>query len=166
MKRWFCISAALAAILWVGHGSQAAQRIAILDFELNDISSLPNTVTERQRTASMAPLLADALRREGDYQIVSVNADVMKSANAGFGYLFRYQDAAAQLGRELGADWVLVSQHSKLSFLVSYMITQLIRVKNPALITRYDIELKGNHHKVTEHAVDRLAGSIRKTLGR
>ncbi len=166
MKRRLCIIVALAMILSAGHASQAAQRIAILDFELNDITSLPNLPAERVRTASMAPLLADVLQREGDYQIVIVDADTAKSANAGFGYLFRNQDAAAQLGRDLGVDWIVVSQHSKLSFLVSYMITQLIRVNNSALIARYDIELKGNHQKVTQHAVDRLAGSIRKTLGR
>ncbi len=40
--------------------ANAATRIAVLDFELNDITSLPNTPAERQRTASMAPLLTKA----------------------------------------------------------------------------------------------------------
>jgi len=41
----------------------AAPRIAVLDFELNDITSLPNTSTEISRTSSMAPLLMAALSR-------------------------------------------------------------------------------------------------------
>jgi len=43
--------------------ANAAARIAVLDFELNDITSLPNTPAERQRTASMAPLLTKALAK-------------------------------------------------------------------------------------------------------
>ncbi len=35
----------------------ASPRIAILDFELHEISALTNTPQEQQRTASMRPLL-------------------------------------------------------------------------------------------------------------
>ena len=147
-------------ILLSSHSSYASQRIAILDFELNDITSLPNIPAEQQRTASMAPLLINALSQTGEYEIVAVDADVHKSANAGFGYLFRFHDVAAQLGQQLGVDWIIVSQHSKPSFLYSYLIGHLIRVKTQALVGRYDIELKGNHATVTEHGINRLANKI------
>lgn len=35
----------------------AGTRIAVLDFELNDITSLPNTQEERVRTASIKPMV-------------------------------------------------------------------------------------------------------------
>lgn len=151
-------------VLWLillsSHSSYAAQRIVILNFELNDITSLPNTLAEQQRTASMAPLLINALSQTGEYEIVAIDAEVQKSANAGFGYLFRFHDAAAQLGQQLGVDWIIVSQHSKPSFLYSYLIAHLIRVKTQTLVKRYDIELKGNHATVTEHGINRLANKI------
>ncbi|OAH98494.1 hypothetical protein A1353_02360 [Methylomonas methanica] len=144
--------------------ANAAPQIAVLDFELNDITSLPNTPAEITRTSSMAPLLIEALSRSGTYQIAFVDAATQKAANASFGYLFRFHDLAADLGRRQGADWVLVSQHSKPSFLFSYLWVYLIDVKKRAAVARYDIELKGSHQKVTQHGIDTLAGKIRATL--
>lgn len=142
----------------------AATRIAVLDFELNDITSLPNTPAELQRTASMAPLLSKALSQIGVYEIVPVEAGMQKTANDSFGYLFRFHDLVAQLGRRLGADWIIVSQHSKPSFLFSYLWVYLIDVKKQTAVARYDIELKGSHEKVTEHAVASLARKIQATV--
>jgi len=144
--------------------ANAATRIAVLDFELNDITSLPNTPAERLRTASMAPLLSKALSQVDDYEIVPVDADRQKAANSSVGYLFRFHDVAAQLGRQLGADWIIVSQHSKPSFLYSYLWVYLIDVKKQTAIARYDIELKGNHEKVTQRGIDSLARKIQATV--
>ncbi|MCF7965589.1 DUF2380 domain-containing protein [Methylobacter sp. Wu8] len=142
----------------------AATRIAVLDFELNDITSLPNAPAELKRTASMAPLLSKALSQIDAYEIVPVETGMQKAANDSFGYLFRFHDLAAQLGRRLGADWIIVSQHSKPSFLFSYLWVYLIDVKKQTAVARYDIELKGSHEKVTEHAVASLAGKIQATI--
>jgi hypothetical protein len=142
----------------------AATSIAVLDFELNDITSLPNTPAELRRTASMAPLLAEALRQNGGYQIIPIAADMQKTANSSFGYLFRFPDAAAKLGQQQGVDWIIVSQHSKPSFLFSYLWTYLINVRAPTAATRYDIELKGSHEKVTRRGIASLAKKIQATI--
>ncbi len=144
--------------------TSAATRIAVLDFELNDITSLPNTPAERQRTASMAPLLTKALSQIDDYQIVPVDAAMQKAANSSFGYLFRFHGLAAQLGRQLGTDWIIVSQHSKPSFLFSYLWVYLIDVKKQTAVARYDIELKGNHEKVTQRGIASLTKKIQATV--
>lgn len=152
-------------LMAIGHCGYAAPHIAILDFELNDITSLPNTPEELARTASIRPLLEQAIRQAGNYQIVPIQAAAQTAANAGFGYLFRFHDQAAKLGQQAGADWVIVSQHSKPSFLYSYLIAHLVNVKTRSLSARFDIELKGNHPKVTEHAVDALAKKIKSFIG-
>ncbi|HEY8096617.1 MAG TPA: DUF2380 domain-containing protein [Methylobacter sp.] len=144
--------------------ANAAARIAVLDFELNDITSLPNTPAEQQRTASMAPLLTKVLRQIDGYEIVPVEAGMQKTANDSFGYLFRFPDIAAQLGGQLGADWIIVSQHSKPSFLFSYLWVYLIDVKKQTAIARYDIELKGSHEKVTQRGIESLAKKIQATI--
>lgn len=154
----------LAVGILSGAEASAGPRIAVLDFELNDITSLPNTLAERQRTATMAPLLSESLSRVGDYQIAAIDADSQKAANASFGYLFRFHDLAAQLGRRQGVEWVVVSQHSKPSFLFSYLWVYLIDVKKQAAVARYDIELKGNDAKVTRRGIEALAGKIDATL--
>jgi hypothetical protein len=165
MKRLTRIAIVLLLVLLSG-SAYAAQRIAVLNFELNDITSLPNTPAELQRTASMGPLLIRALSRAGDYEIVAVDADTQKSANAGIGYLFRFHDLAAQLGHQLGVDWIIVSQHSKPSFLYSYLMAHLIRVKTQTLSASFDIELKGNHEKVSQRGINRLADKIGEAIER
>ncbi len=144
----------------------AATRIAVLDFELNDITLLPNTKEELERTASIAPLLRESLSRTGNYQAVAVTAESQRSANAGFGYLFRFHDIAANLGQQYDADWIVVSQHSKPSFLYSYLRSYLIQVKTRTTIARYDIELKGSHESVMRQGVGALANKLHQTLSR
>lgn len=142
----------------------AGTRIAILNFELNDITSLANTPEELTRTATIKPLLEQAMAPIGDYEIIQINTDAQKAANSGFGYLFRFNDAAAKLGNEFGADWVIVGQHSKPSFLFSYLMAHLINVKTQHLVSSYAIELKGTHEKVTERGVKLLAKKIHESI--
>lgn len=142
----------------------AAPRIAVLDFELNDITSLPNTPAELRRTLTMAPLLIEALNKNAHYQTVGIPTDLQKVANGSFGYLFHYPDEAATLGQQQHVDWIVVSQHSKPSFLFSYLWVYLVDVPTKAIVARYDIELKGSHEKVTRHAIDTLAKKIHETI--
>jgi hypothetical protein len=165
MKRLNLIFSGLAILLLLGNAN-AATRIAILDFELNDITSLPNIAQERLRTASIRPLLEKAIEQTGDYKIIHIKPEDQLSANSSFGYLFRFNDLAAKLGHEYGADWIVVSQHSKPSFLFSYLMSHVINVKNQTLAASYDIELKGNHEKVTQRGVSSLARKIHALIGK
>lgn len=142
----------------------AGERIAILDFELIDITSLPNTQTELDRTASIKPLLEQAILHAGDYQIIAVGQAEYQAENAGPGYLYRFHDIAAKLGEKYSADWIVVGQHSKPSFLFSYLMANLIDVKQGRLIARIEIELKGNHQKVTRRGVRKLSTKIDKLI--
>ena len=144
--------------------ANAGERIAILSFELNDITSLPNTQAERMRTASLKPLLEQAMTHAGEYEIIQISPGQQKSSNAGFGYLFRFHDVAAKLGKEVNADWIIVGQHSKPSFLFSYLIAHVINVHTEKLAARYDIELKGNHKKVTRRGIRKLSKEIHKLV--
>jgi len=44
----------------------ASQRIAVLNFELNDLTELPNIPAELARTASFKPLLEKELQQNGN----------------------------------------------------------------------------------------------------
>ncbi|MEF3076837.1 DUF2380 domain-containing protein [Methylobacter sp. Wu1] len=144
----------------------ASVRIAVLNFELNDITSMPNTPDELVRTATFRPLLEQAISRAGDYEIIHITISEQAAANAGFGYLFKFHDVAAALARQWNADWVVVGQHSKPSFLFSYLMAYLVNVKEPDLSARYAIELKGTHEKVTRRGIDALAKKIHASINR
>ena len=160
MNRLTSMGIILSIMLLSSNIANAAPRLAILNFELNDITSLPNTQQEQLRTASIRPLLEQAISQTGDYEIIHINSEAQLAANSSFGYLFRFNDLAARLGEQFGADWIVVSQHSKPSFLYSYLMAHVINVKTQTLAASYDIELKGNHEKVTHRGVRSLANKI------
>jgi hypothetical protein len=156
----------LVVYLVLSHPVNAAPRIAVLNFELRDITTLPNTPDELARTASMKPLLEQAISELGDYEIVQININEQNAATAGVGYLFNFDEIAAKLGRQSGADWVVVGRHSKGSFLYSYLMAHLINVKTESLAGNYSVELKGTHQKVTERGVNALAKKLTSRIMR
>jgi len=154
----------LIFMMFISGAVNAGEKIAILSFELNDITSLPNILAERERTASIKLLLEQAIKQRGGYDIIQIAPDQQRAENAGLGYLFKFHDITAQLANEFGADWVVVGQHSKPSFLYSYLIAYLINVKTGKMVARFDVEMKGNHQKVTQRSVQKLSKEIDKII--
>ena len=150
----------LILVIVISGTVNAGEKIAILSFELNDITSLPNTMAERERTASITPLLVQSIKQRGDYEIIKISSEQQRTENAGLGYLFKFHDITAKLAKAFGADWVIVGQHSKPSFLYSYLMAYLINVKTGEMVARFDIEMKGNHQKVTQRSVQKLSREI------
>jgi len=144
-------------------GVFAETRIAILDFELKDLTMIPRTPAEIKRTASIKPLLESELKK-ADYVIIDIDPKNQKFANSGVGYLFDHHDVAANLGKQFDADYVLVGRLHKPSFLFAYLIGHLIRVRDAKLIGNYVSEAKGPNKKLTVKAVESLTVKIDKTL--
>lgn len=142
--------------------------IAILDFELNDLTLnlTPNPVNpeEVERTASLKPLLQRALEAKGGYKIVDIDLETQDKADAGFGYLFDHHDVAAELGQNFGADWIIVGRVHKASFLFVYFKAHLINTKTKRLVGDYTVEVKGQQKKITPKGVERLAEQIDETI--
>lgn len=141
----------------------AETRIAILDFELKDLTLAPRIPAEIKRTASIKPLL-EAELKTANYTLISIDASSQQSADGGVGYLFDHHDVAARLGKQFNADYVLVGRLHKPSFLFAYMMGHLIRVSDGKLIGNYISEAKGPNIKLTKKTVESLAVKIDKTL--
>ena len=119
----------------------ANPRIAILDFELKDVTLAPGIPAEITRTASIKPMLENELKKSG-YEIVSITQDAQQQATAGVGYLFGHPDAAIQRGKNYGADYVLVGRLHKPSFLFFYQMAHLVDVKKETLRVNIFMKLK------------------------
>lgn len=100
---------------------QAAPSVAVLEFELKDLTLKPGVPAEIKRTTSIKPLLEGELRSAG-YQIVNIPLPAQQAADSGVGYLFDHADVAAQLGKKFDADYVLVGRLHKPSFLFAYLM--------------------------------------------
>ncbi len=159
MKAYYFL---LLLVLSIGQ-AHAQTSIAILDFELNDMTLKPGIAAEINRTASIKTMLEKELKG-ADYRIISIDLAAQHRANSGFGYLFDHDDVAATLGRAAGADYVLVGRLHKPSFLFAYIMGHLIRVKDDRLIGNYISETKGGDEKLTLKGVESLADKIDKAL--
>ena len=145
-----------------GIGS-AKPSIAVLDFELKDLTVLPGVPEEIARTASVKPLLEEGLREAG-YEVVSIPLAAQREATSGVGYLFDHHDAAAQLGRRFDADYVLVGRLHKPSFLFVYLMAHLVDVEKQTLTADYLSEVKGGDKKLTGKGVKSLIDKINATF--
>lgn len=159
-----CVCATLGLIAWCSFPAFAQTRIAVLDFELHDLTALPRTPEELERIASVAPLLREALVRKSGYESVTVAPDAQVKANAGFGYLFDHPEVAAELGARFGAEWVAVGRLHKPSFLFAYLMVHLVNVNNQRLTGNFEVRIEGRVKKVTERGVVRLAEQIVQSI--
>ncbi len=153
----------LVVLGFISFSLPAETKIAILAFELKDMTLAPRIPAEIKRTASIKPLLEAELKK-ADYTIIDINLESQKYANAGVGYLFDHDDVAADLAKRFGADYVLVGRLHKPSFLFSYLMGHLIRVSDGKLIGNYISEAKGPNIKLTIKTVESLTVKIDKTL--
>lgn len=152
----------LLAALWLCSLPALADKpaIAILDFELNDLTPLPGGPEEVSRTAAIRGLVEAALRETGKYEIRPVDDLVSRQANVSFGYLYDHPDKAAALGRRFGADWILVGRLHKPSFLFAYLMGRLVETRSGDVIADLVVEAKGQTEPVTRRGAIRLAKQI------
>jgi len=153
----------LIILVCMSFNLSAETKIAILEFELKDMTLAPRIPAEIKRTASIRPSL-EAELQSADYTIISIDLESQKAADSGVGYLFDHHDVAAKLAKQFGADYVLVGRLHKPSFLFSYLMGHLIRVSDAKLIGNYISEAKGPNIKLTIKTVESLAVKIDKTL--
>jgi len=159
-----CACATLGLIALYSFPAFAQTRIAVLEFELHDLTLLPRTPEELQRTASVAPLLRAALVKKGEFESVTIAPDTQAKANAAFGYLFDHPEVAAELGARFGAEWVAIGRVHKPSFLFAYLKVHLVNVNSQRLSGDFVVEVKGYLKKLTERGVVRLAEQIVQTI--
>ena len=158
-----CIAFGLV-IAWCPPAHAANTRIAVLDFELKDLTPMPRTPDELERTASVAPLLRDALAARGGYALVDIDPHDQAEADASVGYLFEHPENAAELGRQSGADWIAVGRVHKPSFLFAYLIVQLVDADTHQIAGDYVVEVKGSMEEVTRRGAANLAEQIDQTI--
>lgn len=157
---------ALGCLLLLGVQSRAWSdaSIAVLDFELKDLTLLPNGPEEVARTASIRPMLEEALRTAAAVRIIAIEQEAARDADAGVGYLFEHSEAAARLGASGGADWILVGRLHKPSFLFAYLMARLVDTGTGKVAEDLLVEIKGQQDVVTRKGVERLAKKIAKRL--
>jgi len=150
----------VASLFFVGSAqAEPHDRIAVLEFELNDLTLDPRNSAELERTTSIKPMLEQALTA-ADHPTIAVDAAAQRVADKGVGYLFDHADAAAALGRATGADWVIVGRVHKASFLFVYFKVHVVKVATAEQVADLMVEVKGPQKALTVKGVESLAKQI------
>ena len=150
-----------ALMLMLAPAASAETSIAILDFELNDITGL-RAPEERRRTASLAPLLRNAMSQMNGYDLTAIEPDAQVRANAGVGYLFNQPEAAAALAEASGAKWVVAGMLQKSSYLFAYVTVRVSNVTTKQLIGEFNTRLEGpmTEDRITRRGMQRIAAQV------
>ena len=154
---------ALGWILFLPPGASAAP-IAVLEFELNDLTLNPDLAAETERAASLRSLLAKRLTEHHKIEVIDNPPRAAFEAEKGRGYLFDRPQLAAEIGREGGAAWIVTGRLHKPSFLFVYLKAQLINTRTGQVAADFVVELKGQQKKVTPKGIETLARQISDAL--
>ena len=93
----------LILLLSASPGASATD-IAVLEFELNDLTLNPNLVEEAERSATLRPLLVEQFTDHHNITVIANPPSARVEANKGKGYLFDRPALVAKIGREIGVD--------------------------------------------------------------
>lgn len=146
-----------------GTSTADKREIAVLPFELHDLTLNPDTVGESERTATLQPLLQAKLKAHNIHVVENPPSAVTEAAK-GAGYLFDRPSVSAQIGREAAVDWIVSGRLHKASFLFVYLKSQLINTKTGAVSADFVVEIKGPQKKLTHKGVETLARQIAEAL--
>ena len=160
---FFLILTLLACLLFPGPNSQAAN-LAVMEFELKDLTLNPKIKEETERAATLRPLLAERLATHHKHTVVENTSDVKIESERAVGYLFERPAVAARLGRSMGVDWVVSGRLHKGSYLFVYLKAQLIDAKSGGVKADFAVEIKGPQQKLTYKGVESLAQQINDAL--
>lgn len=146
-------------------------KIMVVNFELRDVSPLPNTEQEIERTEHIDTVIRNVLKEAG-YTLMTPCEELVAASQQGLGYLFDRPEVAGRIGRECGADYVLMGQTWKPSFLFVFPQVQVVDTR--AGLTRehlvpvsrsVQLEASTLDRNVTEAAGEKLGKQIMEKLG-
>lgn len=133
------------------------ESIAVLEFEVHDLTLNPATEAERERAITLRPLMQTALRDTHGYNIVSIDPEIQSEADKGVGYLYDKPALVAELGEPVNADYVIVGRVHKASFLFVYFKALIIDVAQKKLVSEQIIEVKGPQQKFSAKGIEALS---------
>ena len=105
--------------------SPAIKKIMMVDFELRDVSPIPNVTQEVERTALIDSVIRKTLSANG-YQLIPACDELKKASKQGNSYLYDRPEVAGEIGGRCGADYVLMGQTWKPSFLFVFPQVQVV----------------------------------------
>lgn len=146
------------------------KKIMVVDFELRDVSPIPNVTQEVERTALTDAVIRETLSANG-YELMPACDELKKVSEQGNSYLYDRPEVAGEIGGRCGADYVLMGQTWKPSFLFVFPQVQVVDTRKNltreqlVVVSRVvQLEASTLDKNVTEAAGKKLASQIIEKL--
>lgn len=141
-------------------------RIVVLDFQLHDMTDLPNAPAELKRIAFLSASFKEKLAEKG-LQLVAPSEKLqaeLQDNNAA--YLFERPELAAKLAKDSGADYLVLGLALKPTYLFVYPRIKLVDLATgePVLSGYEQLESSAQDENTTANTARRLANRITKFI--
>jgi hypothetical protein len=146
----------------------ADSKVAVLDMELLNLTM---ALKDPEKNAEIAEkdqrnvALTEELVREGfskrdHYQLVKISDEAHAEADESVGFLFDRPEAAASLGQEHGADYIVVGRYHKPTYLFSYIMLRVVDVASGELVEEFKTEVKGRPQETIPRKIENVMVEI------
>ena len=137
-------------------------KVMVLDYQLNDMTGLPNAPEELERISFLSATFKQKLAERG-VEIVQVNDTlntVMKDQSAT--YLFDNVETAAEHAKESGADYLLICVALKPTYLFVYPRILLVDIKTRKVVLAKAAQLESSwtDKNTTARTAEKLADMV------
>lgn len=159
---FLCLIALTVPVTFAGAGA----KVMALDFQLNDLTDLPNAPEELARIEYLSSAFKQKLVDNG-VELVPVN-DRLKAELSGQSatYLFDRVDYAAKLAEGSGADYLLIAVALKPTYLFVYPRILLVDIKTQKVVMAKASQLESSwlDKNTTARSAEKLADMVSEKL--
>jgi Protein of unknown function (DUF2380) len=158
------LSITLSVIFPVLNFANAAppSKVMVLDFQLNDLTDLPNAPQELERISYLTKIYKEILLQQG-VNIIPVSDKLkadMESQSAT--YLFDQIEYVAEVAGESGADYALIGVALKPTYLFVYPRVLLVDVKQKKVVLSkaFQLESSWTDQNTTANTARKIAQAV------
>ena len=168
MKRLSVLGLALIACASVTNAASPEPKLVVLDVELTGDLGGPEFVAEHQARLNLASSrLRERLSATGLYQVVD-NGPVQKTIDerkSQYRYLHDCNGCDLDLGKQLGADQVLVAWVDRVSGLILSLTYEIHDVATGQITARKSFSFRGDNDNSWTHAIDYMVRDLVESSG-
>lgn len=155
-------SIGFVVLLAISPFAQADSKMMVLDFQLNDLTDLPNAPEELARIAYLSSAFKQSLTDRG-VALVAVNDSLKAALSAQSAtYLFEHPDLAAKLAQGSGAEYLILGVALKPTYLFVYPRILLVDIKKQQVIFASYVQLESSwlDNNTTARSAQNLANKL------
>lgn len=156
----------MACLLATSAFAEQGAKVMVLDFQLNDLTDLPNAPEELARITYLTSAFKQKLIDDG-VELVPEN-DRLKAVSAAQSptYLFDHTDVAANLAEGSGADYVIIVVALKPTYLFVYPRLLMVDIKTQKVVMAKASQLESSWSdtNTTARTGEKLANMVSEEL--